>query len=322
MNIVLCYPVEACHVQQIAQVAPSAHILSASQTSIPEMIMDADVFCGHAKQLPVPWDRVVQKGRLRWIQSTAAGLDHCLTREVIDSDIVVTGASGLFADPVAEQTLALLLGLLRRLHVFFRAADRREFIRRPTADLHGTTIGIVGLGGNGRRLAELLAPFRTRILATDYFPCDQPETVQRLVSPDHLHELLPECDIVILCVPLNDTTRGMFDRDTIGRMKKGALLINVARGPVVVEEDLVAALTSGHLSGAGLDVTEQEPLPATSRLWELPNIIITPHVGAQSSDRIDRTTSLFCTNLQKHLAGQPLCKLVDKQLGFPRYAWR
>jgi D-3-phosphoglycerate dehydrogenase len=321
MRIVLCYPVEARHLAEIAAVAPDAEIIDAGQERIAEEILQADIVCGHAK-VPVPWDVVVSQGRLKWIQSSAAGMDHCLVPPVVESDILVTSASGLFADQVAEQTLALLLGLLRGLPTFFRQMLRKEFIRRPTRDLHGATVGIVGLGGNGRRIAEVLTPFRTRILATDLFPCDQPPHVESLWDADQLDELLPLVDVVILTVPLNDQTRGMIGRRELSLMKRGSLLINVARGPVVVQDDLVAALESGHLAGAGLDVTEVEPLPTTSRLWDLPNVLITPHVGAQSAKRYDDATRLFCDNLRRYLAGEPLVNVVDKQLGFPVYGPR
>ena len=323
MRIVIGYPVKPHHLQQIAAAAPDAEIVDAGQQRIPEEILDADIFCGHAKERPVPWDEVVARGRLRWIQSSAAGLDHCLTPSVIQSGITVTSASGLFADQVAEQTLALLFGLLRSLPVFFRASLQREFIRRPTRDLHHATVGIVGFGGNGRRLAEVLAPFKTQILATDVFPVHKPPHVAELWPADRLDDLLSRSDIVILCVPLNRWTKGMIAAPQLARMKPGAILINVARGPVVVEADLVAALESGRLSGAGLDVTEIEPLPPTSHLWELPNVIITPHVGAQAARRESDVTDFFCENLRRYRSGQPLLNLVDKELGFPspEHAW-
>jgi D-3-phosphoglycerate dehydrogenase len=316
MRIVLCYPVASQHVRQIQQVAPQAEIVDAGQEHVARQLPTADIFCGHAK-VPVPWPEVVAQGRLRWIQSSAAGLDHCLTPEVITSDIVVTSASGLFADQVAEQTLALLLGLLRGLPTFFRAQQKREFIRRPTLDLHRTTVGIVGFGGNGRRLAEVLAPFRLRLLATDVFPEEKPDYVESLWPAERLDDLLREVDVVILCVPLNDNTRGMIDAAALKKLRPGAILINVARGPIVVEADLAAALQSGRLAGAGLDVTEVEPLPVGSSLWDMPNVIITPHVGAQSRHRIDDTTQLFCENLRRYLAEKPLRNVVDKRLGFP-----
>ncbi len=318
MRIVLCYPAAPHHVDQIASVAPEAEIVNAGQDEIPEEIFGADIFCGHAKERPVHWDEVVAEGRLQWIQSSAAGLDHCLVPSVTASDITVTSASGLFADQVAEQTLALLTGIQRGLPVFFRAALKREFIRRPTRDLHGATVGIVGFGGNGRRIAEALAPFRTTILATDLFPVHRPRCVQELWPTERLHELLSLVDVLILCVPLTAATQGMIAAPQLNQLKPGAILINVARGPVVVEADLVAALESGQLAGAGLDVTEVEPLPTTSRLWDLPNVIITPHVGAQSATRQDDITDFFCENLSRYQQGQPLRNVVDKELGFPR----
>ena len=278
MRIVLCYPVEPIHLQQIAACAPGAEIVDAGQERIAAEMFAADIFCGHAK-VPVDWDEVVRNGRLRWIQSSAAGMDHCLVPSVIESDIVVTSASGVLADQVAEHTIALITGWCRSLPVFFRAQQKREFIRRPTRDLTRSTVGIVGLGGVGRRLARLLSAFDARILATDMFPVDKPPCVESLWLADRLDDLLAAVDILVLCVPLNETTRGMIDAAKLAKMKPGGLLVNVARGPLVVEPDLVAALDSGHLAGAVMDVTDPEPLPPASRLWALPNVIITPHVG-------------------------------------------
>lgn len=315
MRIVLCYPVEEKHVRQIQDAAPAAEIVNAGQERIARELPEADVFCGHAK-VPVPWGEVVRRGRLHWIQSSAAGLDHCLVPEVVASDIVVTGASGLFADQVAEQTLALLLGLLRGLPTFFRAQQNKEFIRRPTGDLHGKTVGIVGFGGNGRRVAEVLSAFKTHILATDLFPQDKPAFVDQLWPADRLDDLLGASDVVVLCVPLTEQTRGLLAAPQLATMKPGALLINVARGELVVEADLVAALQGGHLAGAGLDVTEVEPLPPGSPLWNREDVIITPHVGAQSARRVDDTTDLVCENLRRYRDGRPLLHVVDKRLGF------
>jgi D-3-phosphoglycerate dehydrogenase len=159
-------------------------------------------------------------------------------------------------------------------------------------------------------------------VATDVFVNEQPGCVDALWPAEGLERLLVESDIVILAVPLNDATRGMIAARQLARMEPGAILINVARGPIVVERDLVAALESGHLGGAGLDVTEVEPLPAESLLWDLPNVIITPHVGAQSLRRADQTTDLICENLRRWFAGRPLINLVDKTLGFPSPAAR
>lgn len=317
MRIVLCYPVEPRHCQQIAAAVPEVEVIDAGQERIAAEIFQADIFCGHAK-VPIDWEGVVRQGRLKWIQSSAAGMDHCLVPAVIESPIVVTSASGVLADQVAEHTIALLTAWCRSLPVFFRAQQQKEFIRRPTRDLTRSTVGIVGLGGVGRRLAQLLAPFQVRIFTTDMFPVDKPGYVEALWPADRLLELAGKVDILVLCLPLNDSTRGMIDIGVLGRMKPGGLLVNVARGPLVVEADLVEALESGHLAGAVLDVTDPEPLPPGSKLWDLPGVIVTPHVGGQSGWRIDNMTSLFCRNLRRWQMGLPLINyLCDKQLGFP-----
>lgn len=317
LSLVLCYPVEERHRRQIAAVSPEIEVIDAGQERVAAELPHADLFCGHAK-VPVPWDEVVTAGRLQWIQSSAAGLDHCLVPSVIASEIPVTSASGLFANQVAEQALALLLGLLRDVPASLRQQHARTYDRHPTRDLYGRTVGIVGLGGNGRRLAEVLAPLVSRIIATDMFPVDKPACVHELWPADQLDTLLSQSDVVVLCIPLNATTQGLIDAAALSKMKPGAILINVARGQVVVESDLVETLTSGRLGGAGLDVTEVEPLPVSSPLWSLPNVIITPHIGAQSARRVDDTTDFFCENLRRWLDGKPLLNLVDKRLGFPR----
>ncbi|MGI9466516.1 MAG: D-2-hydroxyacid dehydrogenase [Rubripirellula sp.] len=323
MRIVLCYPVEERHVAQIQDAAPEWEVVNAGQERIDELLPTADIFIGHAK-VPVNWDRVLESGKLKWIQSSAAGLDHCLVPGVIQSDILVSSASGLFAPQVAEQTFSLLFGLLRRAPLFFRAEQKREFIRLPTDDLRGKTVGIVGMGGNGRMLARMLKPWDIKLVATDYFPVDPPAELDELWSTDRLDDLLGLSDIVLLTLPLNVHTHGLFDSQRLNRMRSGALLINVARGAVVVEDALVRVLESGHLAGAGLDVTEVEPLSPDSLLWDDPKVMISPHVGAQSARRIDDTTDFACVNLSRYLSGELPYNRVDKVLGFPHpsVVWR
>lgn len=316
MRVVLCYPVESHHIEQIQHAARDMEVIDAGQEKVAAALMEADIFCGHAK-VPVDWQAVVDQGRLRWIQSSAAGMDHCLVPPVIESDIIVSSASGLFADQVAEQTMALLLGLLRSMPTFYAAQQDHEFQRRPTGDLHGKRIGIVGFGGNGRRIAEVLAPYGCQIVATDLFPRNKPAHVAELWPADQLDRLLGSIDIAILCIPLNKQTHRLIDADRLGKMPAGSILVNVARGQVVVEQDLIASLRSSHLGGAGLDVTETEPLPTDSPLWDLPNVTITPHVGAQSARRVSDTTDFVCRNLRRFRRGEPPLNLVDKRLGFP-----
>ncbi len=315
-NIVLCYPVEPRHLELYKQAFPQCEIIDAGQEAIGEQIFEADVFVGHAK-VPVDWPAAVAKGRLKLIQSSAAGLDHCLVPSVIASDIQVCSASGLFANQVAEQTLALLLGVLRGLPIFFRQTLSKEFVRRPTDDLHGKRVGIVGLGGNGRRLADLLAGFHVETWATDFYPVRQPASVAKLLPASELPQLAARSEILILALPLNQDTFKLVNESVLSQMPKGSYLINVARGQVVDEAALVKALETKHLSAAGIDVTFEEPLPESSPLWELPNVIITPHVGAQAASRVDDSTRFAILNLQRYFSGQPLLNIVDKNRGFP-----
>jgi len=316
MRIVLCYPVEPRHLAAIAAVAPEAELVDAGQERVAAELPGADIFCGHPK-VPVPWERVVAEGRLRWIQSSAAGLDHCLVPPVVGSPIIVTSASGVLADQVSEHALGLAIACTRRLPLFLAQQAAREFVRRPTRDLTGATVGIVGLGGVGRRLAEVLRPFRVKILATDWFPVRKPAGVEFLGPPEALPEVLAAADILFLCAPLTEHTRDLIDERALARMKPGAILVNVARGRLVDAVALVAALESGRLDSAALDVTPEEPPAADSPLWRAPRLVITPHVAGQSGRRIDAMTEFFCDNLRRYLRGDALRNLVDKRLGFP-----
>lgn len=328
-NIVTCFPIESSQVEQIETVIASLSeecvgfdILVSSQGDIGKHIMDADIFFGHAKT-PVDWKAVVAQKRLRWIQSSAAGLDHCLTPEVIDSEIVVTGCSALFARQVAETSMALLMGLVRRLPVFFVAKSQKEYVRRPTDELQGKTIGIVGFGGNGQQIAKTLRPMVNRIVATDQFPTACRGAViqgivDRVFPADDLETMLPQADVVIVTLPLSEGNENRLGEKQFALCKSGAYFINVGRGSVVDQAALIKYLANGHLAGAGIDVANPEPIEPESPLWEMDNVIITPHIGAQSAFRVPKTIDLFCENFPRYLSGKSLINLVDKQLGYPR----
>jgi D-3-phosphoglycerate dehydrogenase len=326
-NIVTCFPITEKQVEQIRlAIGPGYEVIVSSQEEIGKNLFHADLFCGHAKK-PVDWPAVVSQGRLKWIQSTAAGLDHCLAPSVIESEIMVSGCSGLFANQVAEQTLALLTGLIRRLPVFFRAQQNREFIRRQTDDLFGKTVGIAGLGGNGVRIATVLRPLVAHIIATDVFDAHcqtyvEQGIVNEVLPADQLEKMLAEVDILILTLPLTHDNENRISDEQFEIMRAGTYLINVGRGSVVNTDSLIRSLATGHLAGAGIDVVEPEPLPTDSRLWAFDNVIITPHVGAQSELRVPSTVDLFCENAKRYHEGQSLLNLVDKRLGFPRPEFR
>ncbi|MCL2305144.1 MAG: hypothetical protein FWC43_07355 [Planctomycetaceae bacterium] len=330
MNLVVCYkegPVDEYLVEEIRAVWPEVRLINVGQKEIADALLEADYFCGHAK-VPVDWDKIVRQNRLRWIQSSAAGMDWCLVPSVIESEIEITTASGALSDQVAEHALALILASRRNLPAFFAcqteknrvSSDYHSFKRLPTKDLTRNTVGIVGFGGVGRRLSQVLSAFQARILATDLFPVQKPDHVAELWGPDRIDDLLTESDVVILCLPLNDSTRYYFDAEKFRKMKKGALLANVARGPLVRTGDLMEALENGQLCGVVVDVTDPEPLPKDHPLWDAPNVIITPHVGGQAAWRFEAINRLFIENIKRRKAGEPMINRLSpegKRLGFP-----
>ncbi len=326
-NLVTCFPITNQEIETIrASIEGNFQLIVSDQDRIAEDLLSADIFFGHAK-VPVDWERVVGQGRLQWIQSSAAGLDHCLTPAVIESSILVSGCSALFAPQVAEQSMALLMGLIRSMPVFFKAQQQRDYTRRGTDNLEGKQVLIVGMGGNGHRIARTIAPLCGPIFGTDYFPeaCEpicRENVVQQVLPPDQLDSLLPDADVVIITLPLSDSNEQLFDDQRFATMKTGAYLVNVGRGSVVRTDSLIAALESKRLAGAGIDVVDPEPLPETSPLWAMDQVIISPHVGAQSPRRVPVTVDLFCQNFPRFLAGQALLNQVDKPLGFPRPEFR
>jgi serine/threonine-protein kinase len=254
-------------------------------------------------------------------------MDWCLVPPVIESGIEITTASGVLADQVAEHALSLILAWTRNLPVFFneqhnpQTPDYRKFIRRPTRDLTDSTIGIVGFGGVGRRLAEILTQFRASIIAVDLYPADKPPYIDELWYADRLDDLLIQSDIVVLSLPLNASTRGLFNAERLKKLKADSLLVNVARGPLIVAEDLVSVLENGQIAGCVMDVTSPEPLPADSKLWDFfPEVIITPHVGGQSYRRFTDVVDIFTANIKRRLSDRPLINYLTaegKKLGFP-----
>lgn len=320
-TLVLCYPVRDTDIARIKREFSDYCVHVSDQDRIAEDIFLADIFCGHAK-VPVDWQRVVQQGKLTWIQSSAAGLDHCLTPPVLDSSIVVSGCSALFANQVAEHTLALLFSMLRQVPRFIAAQNEKQFVRRPTDELYGKTVGIIGFGGNGRRIASMLNGIAGKIIATDQFPdFEIPDYVQAFSSTE-TEAVFEQSDVVILTLPLTATTKSFICRRHFSVMKSGSYFVNVARGSVVQQDDLIEAIQNQTIAFAALDVVEPEPLPDSSPLWNFDNVIITPHVGAQSETRLPWTTELLCQNKSRFLDSRILINEVDKKLQIPHPANR
>lgn len=275
-------------------------------------IADADVLFGR-----VPPDVFSRARRLRYYHHTGAGVDAILSPELVESDVVLASEKGQVGIHLAEHAFALLLGLTRGVHTALRRMDwaDREPIRREQRELYDETMGIVGFGGTGREVARRARGFGMHVLAVD-IEAVPPEPGVTLWPAERLFDLLERSDVVVIGLPLTKATRHLFTRDLFRRMRRRAILINVTRGEIVFGEDLLAALDEGLIWGAGLDVTDPEPLPPGHRLWTHPRVIITPHTAGGSPRRAGRAIATFVENLRRLRAGEPLLALIDKQKGY------
>ncbi len=313
VHVLVFARLEPHHLAQVRAVDPRVQVFSVTDRSQGvELASAADVMVGW----DIPREVVQRAGRLRWIHSTAAGVDQLLHPEVYERDIVVTSSSGIH-QPLVEHVFAFLLALHRRLHVAVRLQLQRRWDRRRIVgdEVAGKTLGILGLGTIGRDIASRAGAFGMRVVGTKRTPAPVPG-VERVLPPEGLPEVLRESDAVVVTLPLTPQTRGLLGEAEFRMMKPSAIFINVGRGPIVQEAALVRALREGWIAAAALDVFEHEPLPADSPLYDLENVILTPHVSGTSPRYLDRAVPLFCENLRRFLAGQPLLNLVDKERGY------
>ncbi len=262
--------------------------------------------------------------RLRWVQSPAVGVGSLMFPELLASDVVITSARGIRARAIAEHVLGVTIALARRLPVAVRAQaahrwaqDELEGASVDVRTLHGQRMGIVGLGSIGLELVTIAAPFGFRITAIRRRASEPPPSgVEAVWLPDRLPDLLAQSDVVVLAAPHTPDTKRLIGRRELDRVKRGAFLINIARGKLIDDEAVIDALRDGRLGGAALDVFTQEPLDASSPYWDLPNVIITPHVSGALQDYWTPLVALFSENLRRFGRGAPLLNVVDKVAGY------
>lgn len=260
--------------------------------------------------------------KLRWIHSPAAAVHLLLSPELVASDVMVTNARDVHGPVVAEHALALVLALAKRLPSAMRYQQRHTWAQTelwsekpPVLEITGATLVVVGLGSIGSEVVRWAAALGMRVLAVREHPEKGAESAE-VFGPDDLDRVLAQADFVVLAAPLTPQTEGLINATRLAAIKKDAYLINVSRGPLVDEAALVEALRSGRIGGAALDVFENEPLPADSPLWDLENVLITPHTAAVTDKLWERHYVLLVENLRRYLAGKPLLGLVDKRRGY------
>jgi phosphoglycerate dehydrogenase-like enzyme len=285
-------------------------------------LQEAEVLCAYS--LP---DNVRELApNLRWLQYPGAGIDSLQPTGLLeaDSSIIVTTASGIHTINISEYVFGSMLLFNRSWPEMVRLQDRHIWPRNAnwynlkTRELAGQTLGIIGLGSIGRRIAQLGRAFGMTVLGMrrSAVSGEQDPDVDQVYALEQLHELLSRCDYVVLAMPLTPTTEKMIGEPELRAMKPTAYLVNIARGRIIDEAVLIRALKEGWIAGAGLDVTEQEPLPADSPLYSMPNVILTPHISGASDNYDKRLTALFAENLQRYRAGQPLLNQYDPQRGY------
>ncbi len=257
-------------------------------------------------------------GELKWVQSIGSGIDGVLFDEFVESDVILTSAKGTVGTHLADHAWALLLALTRGIHTALREKNWRVRmpIRARSWELAGMTLGVFGLGGTGVEVARRAQGFGMRTLALDTEDVKKPPFVEEVWAPDRFYDLLEESDVVVICLPLTDDTRGIFDAKAFRHMRQHALLINVTRGNIIDGPSLLSALEKGEIGGAGLDTSPGEPLEDDHPLWNMENVVVTPHTAGGSPVRVARIVDVFCDNLRRYLDGRQLTGVIDKRKGY------
>lgn len=258
-------------------------------------------------------------GRLRWIQVGSAGIESYLFPELVESDIVLTNAKGTYGPHLAEHNLAFILAFSRNFHILARRQQQEVWESRanlPSHELAGETVLVIGMGGTGWDTAWRAHALGMRVISITSTLRPFPDFIRKSAGRERLHEFLAEADYVCLCCALTHETRGLFGDAEFAAMKPTAYITNVTRGGVIQTEALVRALQQGTIAGAGLDVTDPEPLPKGHVLWQMENVILTPHTSGQSPHADRRLFELLLENLRRFARGEALLNVVDKHAGY------
>ncbi|MBU7018418.1 MAG: D-2-hydroxyacid dehydrogenase [Theionarchaea archaeon] len=294
------------HVDEIRQISDDITVLI--DENVLDAIPDVDIL------ITGKFDKDILKKakRLKWVHALAAGVDRLLFPEFVESDIILTNSSGVHPIPISEHVLGMMLMFSRKLHESMRNQLQKEWLRPDPDELYGKTLGIIGFGSIGERIGELgkcmgmyVIGLKKNISTTD--------KAHEIVPPEKLENLLSRSDFVIISLPLTKETENLFKTEEFHTMKDTSYIINISRGKIICENDLIQALENREIAGAGLDVFEEEPLPDTSPLWEMDNVILTPHYAGSTPEYFNRAIDIFCRNLAHFLRGEPLVNVVDKR---------
>ncbi len=327
LNIVVTIPMDENLVRRIIDIGTRVTIVSifdvmyadkggdpVAKEKLDAILSNAEIIYGYG----LPVNVIARSPKLKWVQMISAGVDKFLTDEFRQSKVIMTNVRGMHAVPMGEFVLGEMLMFAKGAQHCFQQKQQKQWKPFTPSMLHSKTVGIVGLGSIGHEIARLSKAFGMRVLAVRRSEAKAKTTryVDGIFPREQLNEMLSQSDFVVLTVPLTSETHKIIGEPEFRSMKPTAYLINVARGNVVDEEALVRALEKNQIAGAALDVFAEEPLPANSRLWDLPNVIFSPHVAGSMEGYAEQANDIFCENLKRYLAGRKLLRIVDKQKGY------
>ena len=304
------------HLAQIQTLVPDKRLLVTQDRAEIEAVLD-DI---EISVCSFPTDLLSQAPNLRWHQAWGAGVDWVLRYpELVEADLIITNASGVHAIPISEHIMAFLLAFARNIpdQVHNQAHGKWRSPRHNSIfELAGKKMLLIGVGAIGAHTAPMAAAFGITVTGIRRNPEKSIPGIAAMYGPERLHECLPNADFVVLTVPLTDETKGMISEAELRLMKPNAYIINIGRGGTIQQNVMIRALQEGWIAGAGLDVTDPEPLPESSPLWSMENVIITAHYSGRTPNYTERALAIFLDNLERYVAGKPLVNVVDKRLGY------
>jgi D-2-hydroxyacid dehydrogenase (NADP+) len=314
----IAHVVEERHIEKIQKIDSSIELmvpLANAFEQVKHAMQNAHVAAGFPGDLAKL--SLADMPEMQWIHSFSAGVEKILTPEIKTSDIMVSNSSGVHAIPIAEHVLGFILLHAKRFPQSLKNQAQKQWEPlEEITEIRSRTVLVVGLGRIGTEIAKVCAGVGMRVIAADTVAKEQPEYIHTLYTAGRLPEALSQADYVVFALPYTKETHHLFGVEKFRAMKRSSVIINIARGAVIHEQELIAALQEKIIAGAALDVTEQEPLQQESPLWEMENVVITPHHSSRTKERMDRTIDLFRDNIRAYMHGDALPTLVNKQRGY------
>lgn len=314
---IITHDLEPSQLKKIKEIIPDWKLISGKDSANWQNEMKkAEVIAGWKKELK----EMVLDGdsKLRWFQSWSAGVDSLPLAEMELQDIQITSANGVHANPISETIFALMLGLTRKIHTYVKNQQAKVWHHSGLKlEIHNKTIGLIGTGAIGKETARIAKAFGMKVIGVRHSGKPE-EYFDEMYTSGQLNDVLPQCDYVVVTLPLTQETQQLFGSEQFALMKDSSFFINIGRGEIVKERDLIDALQNGVIAGAGLDVFEKEPLSEDSPLWELDNVIVTPHTAGSTEYYTRRVIEdIFIPNLKEYInRGIPRINLVDYKKGY------